>query len=277
MTISIVGCGWLGLPFGEYLIEKGSRVKGSTTTLEKLKVLENKGIQPFLINLQSIILNKNLSQKEVEKIDNFFKTDILYINIPPGRRNPNVLDDYPKWIDFLAKKCVEFSIKKVIFVSSTGVYPNTNGIVTEATAPEPTTDSQKAIVKAEQLLQANPHFKTTILRPAGLVGNNRIAGRWFAGKQNVKGGNIPVNLVHLEDCIGVSYAIIEQDIFGKVFNICADKHPVKGVFYPFQAIKHGFEPPTFIMEQPDNFKIISNEQSKKALHYKYQQPNPMEF
>ena len=277
MTISIVGCGWLGLPFGEYLIEKGNRVKGSTTTLEKLKVLENKGIQPFLINLQSIILNKNLSQKEVEKIDNFFKTDILYINIPPGRRNPNVLDDYPKWIDFLAKKCVEFSIKKVIFVSSTGVYPNTNGIVTEATAPEPTTDSQKAIVKAEQLLQANPHFKTTILRPAGLVGNNRIAGRWFAGKQNVKGGNTPVNLVHLEDCIGVSYAIIEQDIFGKVFNICADKHPVKGVFYPFQAIKHGFEPPTFIMEQADDFKIISNEQSKKALHYKYQQPNPMEF
>jgi nucleoside-diphosphate-sugar epimerase len=162
-------------------------------------------------------------------------------------------------------------------VSSTGVYPNTNGIVTEATAPEPTTDSQKAIVKAEQLLQANPHFKTTILRPAGLVGNNRIAGRWFAGKQNVKGGNTPVNLVHLEDCIGVSYAIIEQDIFGKVFNICADKHPVKGVFYPFQAIKHGFEPPTFIMEQADDFKIISNEQSKKALHYKYQQPNPMEF
>lgn len=277
MTISIVGCGWLGLPFGEYLIEKGSRVKGSTTTLEKLKVLENKGIQPFLIDLQSIILNKNLSQKEVEKIDNFFKTDILYINIPPGRRNPNMLDDYPKWIDFLAKKCVEFSIKKVIFVSSTGVYPNTNGIVTEATAPEPTTDSQKAIVKAEQLLQANPHFKTTILRPAGLVGNNRIAGRWFAGKQNVKGGNTPVNLVHLEDCIGVSYAIIEQDIFGKIFNICADEHPVKGVFYPFQAIKHGFEPPTFIMEQADDFKIISNEQSKKALHYKYQQPNPMEF
>lgn len=277
MTISIVGCGWLGLPFGEYLIAKSYKVKGSTTTPEKLKVLENKGIQPFLINLSTLDFNKNLNPKHAENFNDFFKTDILYINIPPGRRNPNVLEAYPKWIDFLAKKCVEFGVEKVIFISSTGVYPNTNEIVTEATTPEPTTDSQKAIVKAEQLLQENPHFETTILRPAGLVGGSRIAGRWFAGKQAVKGGNIPVNLVHLEDCIGVSYAVIQQNIFGEVFNICADEHPIKGAFYPFQAKKYGFQPPTFIMESTDNFKIISNEKSKKVLNYQYQQPNPMEF
>lgn len=273
MIISIVGCGWLGLPFGEYLIEQGFSVKGSTTTEEKLEVLESKGIQSFLINLQLIVANK----KETEKIDDFFKTDILYINIPPGRRNPNVLNDYPKWIECLAKKCEEFEIKKVIFISSTGIYPNTNRIVTEATTPKPKTDSQKAIVAAEQLLQQNQQFQTTILRPAGLVGGNRVAGRWFAGKQNVKGGNIPVNLVNLEDCIGVSYAIIEQNIFGKVLNVCADEHPIKGDFYTFQAQKHGFVPPTFLMEQADNFKIVSNEQSKKVLNYQYKKPNPMDF
>lgn len=273
MTISIIGCGWLGLPFGEYLIEQGFSVKGSTTSESKLTILENKGIQPFLINLQSVINNK----EEEKKIDNFFKTDILYINIPPGRRNPNVLNDYPKWIQFLAQQCEQFNIKKVIFVSSTGVYPNTNGIVTEKTVPQPQTDSQKAIVIAEQLLQQNQYFKTTILRPSGLVGGNRIAGRWFAGKQNLKGGNVPVNLVHLIDCIGVSCAIIQRNNFGNVFNICADEHPIKGKFYPFQAKKHGFEPPFFLMEQPKNFKIVSNEKSKKVLNYTYKQPNPMKF
>lgn len=277
MTVSIVGCGWLGLPLAEELIEKKYIVKGSTTSVEKLKTLENKGIQPFLINLQSIVLNKNLSKKESQKLNDFFNTDILYINIPPGRRNPNVLNDYPKWIDFLAKKCEEFNVKKVIFVSSTGVYPNTNGIVTELVAPNPTTDSQKAIVIAEKLLQKNTNFKTTILRPAGLVGNNRIAGRWFAGKHNLKGGNIPVNLVHLEDCIGVSCAVIQQNIFGEVFNLCADKHPIKGEFYPFQAKKYSFEPPTFVMEQAENFKIISNEKSKEILNYQYKKSNPMDF
>ncbi|MFK7947804.1 MAG: SDR family NAD(P)-dependent oxidoreductase [Saprospiraceae bacterium] len=277
MTISIVGCGWLGLPFGEYLIEKGLKVKGSTTTAKKLKVLENKGIQPFLIDLKSIVLNKILNQEQLKNIDDFFHTDILYINIPPGRRNPNVLNDYPKWIQFLIKKCEEFDIRKVIFVSSTGVYPNTNGIVTEAIKPEPQTDSQKSIVIAEQLLQRNQHFETTILRPAGLVGGNRIAGRWFAGKQNIKGGNIPINLVHLDDCIGVSYAVIRQDMFGKIFNICADEHPIKGKFYPLQAEKYGFEIPTFLMEQPKGFKIISNKLSKKILNYKYKRPNPMNF
>lgn len=275
MTISIVGCGWLGLPLGEYLIEKDFQVKGSTTSSEKLNVLESKGIQPFLIDLKSIINNDE--EKILKKIDDFFKTDILYINIPPGRRNPNVLNDYPKWIAFLAKKCEEFGVRKVIFVGSTGVYPNVNGIVTEESKLKPQTDSQKAIVKAEELLQQNQCFQTTILRPAGLVGGNRIAGRWFAGKRDIKGGNVPVNLVHIEDCIGVSFEVIQQDAFGEVFNLCASEHPTKSEFYPFQAEKYGFEPPVFIMEAADNFKVISNKRSITILNYEYKRPNPMDF
>lgn len=273
MSISIIGCGWLGLPFGEYLAGKGVKVKGSTRSEEKLAILKNKGIQPFLIDLNKVIL----TQKSIETISDFFETDILYINIPPGRRNPNVETDYPKWIAFLAKQCEQFNIQKVIFVSSTGVYPNTNGSVTETTATSPTTASQRGIVLAETILKNNKNFKTTILRPSGLVGGNRIAGRWFAGKQNVSGGNVPVNLVHLEDCIGLSYAVIEQNIWGEIINLCADEHPKKGVFYPNQAEKYGFEKPTFLMETATNFKIVSNQKSKDILNYQYQKPNPMEF
>ena len=49
--ISILGCGWLGFPLAKALLSKGFSVKGSTTSIEKLAVLENVGIVPFLIAL----------------------------------------------------------------------------------------------------------------------------------------------------------------------------------------------------------------------------------
>ena len=49
--ISILGCGWLGLPLAKSLLEKGFSVKGSTTTSEKIIVLENHGIAAYQIEL----------------------------------------------------------------------------------------------------------------------------------------------------------------------------------------------------------------------------------
>ncbi len=269
MKISILGCGWLGLPLATFLVTRGYTVKGSTTSESKLKIIADKGVQPFLIDLKWIIHQ----EKSIETIQDFFDTDLLYINIPPSQN----LEDYTKGIDFLAKQCERYGIQQVIFVSSTSVYPNTEGIVTEATPTEIQTISQQALIKSENLLLNNRNFVTTILRPAGLVGGSRNAGRWFAGKQQVPSGNIPVNLVHLEDCIGISHAVIEQRQFGQVFNLCADEHPTKAAFYTAQALKYDFQKPSFLMETPHDFKIISNKKSKMVLNYEYQQPNPMDF
>lgn len=67
-TISILGCGWLGL------LLDGYHVKGSTTTKSKLKLLEENGIEAY-----SIVLEPNIKAK---KIENFLGTDVLVINIP---------------------------------------------------------------------------------------------------------------------------------------------------------------------------------------------------
>lgn len=276
MTISIVGCGWLGLPLGEYLAKKNIQIKGSTTTPSKLITLEKKGIEPFLLDLNSLTLQESESLNN-NALKEFFRTDILYINIPPNRRNPNIIQDYPAWIDFLAKKCEAFGVKKVLFIGSTGVYPDINGIVTEETILSAKTNSQQAIIIAERILQKNKNFETTILRLAGLVGENRIPARWFAGKDNVIGKNIPINLVHLEDCIEVSYAVIKNNIFGEIFNVCADEHPTKEEFYTFQTRKYNLEVPTFSDELEQTFKIVSNKKSKRVLKYEYIRPNPMQF
>lgn len=49
-TISILGCGWFGLALAKKLIGLNYSVKGSTTSQEKLAILQAENIQPFLVN-----------------------------------------------------------------------------------------------------------------------------------------------------------------------------------------------------------------------------------
>jgi UDP-glucose 6-dehydrogenase len=49
MKISIVGCGWLGLPLGAKLVKNGHRVFGSTTSEEKIEEIKAAGIAPYLL------------------------------------------------------------------------------------------------------------------------------------------------------------------------------------------------------------------------------------
>ena len=77
--ISILGCGWLGLPLAKALIENGFSVKGSTTSSEKIPALQKATINPYLIEIGEDVLHG--------EIDNFLEqSQVLIINIPPKLR-----------------------------------------------------------------------------------------------------------------------------------------------------------------------------------------------
>src|SRR6185295_16396266 len=78
-SISILGCGWLGLPLAEQLKKEGYEVKGSVTTSEKIPLLKEKKITPFQLQLNDNAIVG--ADKEF-----FFDSDVLIIAIPPGRR-----------------------------------------------------------------------------------------------------------------------------------------------------------------------------------------------
>ena len=269
MTISIIGCGWLGFPLAKHLTTKGHTIKGSTTRTEKLKDLETSNIQPFLIKAVPKLLG--------EHQDVFFDTDLLFINIPPRRKNPNIEITYPQAIQELANKIIAHQIPKVIFVSSTSVYENTNTTISERTTPNPLTASGKAVYQAEQILQNIPNIELTILRMAGLVGGERKAGRFLAGRKNVANGDAPVNLVRREDCMSIIDKIIKQEKFEGIYNVCANQHPTRAVFYQQQAQKQGFEPPQFSENATTSYKIVDNQKIKTALDYEFLHPDPMLF
>jgi nucleoside-diphosphate-sugar epimerase len=269
-NIAIMGCGWLGLPLATFLVEKGFRVKGSSTRIEKIPELEKRGIEAFQI--------KAGEKLEGQNITDFFKADTLIINIPPGsRRNPEVLQTHPKQIQAVIEAAQHGDVQQILFISSTGVYGQSDKIITEADQPNPQTASGKALVIIENWLKQQK-FQLTILRFAGLVGGERKAGRFLAGKTDVPNGQAPVNLIHRDDCIRIIYEILRQEKWGEVLNACADHHPSRQEFYVRQAEKEGFLSPVFANEEGEKKgKIISNAKVKEMLDYQFLHPDPMAF
>ncbi len=80
--ISILGCGWLGFPLAKALLKKGFRIKGSTTSADKLATLENAGIESFLL-----VLDSNTVPDEFA--DFLANSETLIIAIPPKLRGKN--------------------------------------------------------------------------------------------------------------------------------------------------------------------------------------------
>lgn len=273
MIISILGCGWLGLPLGEHLRDNGHTIKGSTTSTEKLQILKGKNIQPYHITL-------NPTLNDDAKAD-FWDANLLILNIPPGRGQNNVETYHDRQIQAIVEQLRDSSITKVIFVSSTSVYPEKPGLVAEADAQagQAVRSSGNALLKAEKRLLECPSFDTTVLRFGGLYGYERHPIKHLAGRTELSKGGAPVNLIHLDDCIAIIQKIIEKDISNQIFNAVSDGHPPKDMYYPAIAREHGYEPPTYKEneDESEDYKIVSNTKLKQQLNYTFKYPNPMDF
>ena len=269
--ISILGCGWLGLPLAKSLLEKGFSINGSTTSLEKIAVLENVGISAFQISLFEDKIEGNL--------DLFLSnSEILIIDIPPklrGNSSENFVAKIQNIIPFIEKSSVE----KVIFVSSTSVYEDTSDlrIITEETIPNPDTESGKQLLEAEHLLQSNSNFQTTIVRFGGLIGEDRHPIKFLAGRKNIENPESPINLIYQVDCIRIIAEIIElqqaqSENWNEVFNAVAPFHPTRREYYSQKTIELNLPLPEFDYSKPSIGKTILSIKITKNLNYNYSFP-----
>jgi nucleoside-diphosphate-sugar epimerase len=267
--ISILGCGWLGLPLAEHLIEKGYSVKGSTTDFDKKALLKDKGILPYRIMISD-------TEIQAEDITDFLDSDILIINFPPKRR-PDIMDFHTAQFQLLISKLIKSSIKKIVFISSTSVYPNINEIVTENETRIPEKASGRALLLVEKMLLEQKQWCTTIVRFSGLIGYDRMPGRFLAGKTEVENGDAPINVIHQDDCIAILETIIRKEIWSETFNACSDIHPKRNTYYELAAEKIGLEKPTFAQTENLCYKIINSDKLKAKLDYRFKYPNPLDL
>ncbi|MDF3077087.1 MAG: NAD(P)-dependent oxidoreductase [Sphingobacteriaceae bacterium] len=254
-SVSVLGCGWLGHPLAKHLVRAGYAVKGSTTSPEKLELLKASGIEPYLVQFPI--------DEAAPSVESFFQSELVIVNIPP-KGNPKGFIEAVKAIAELASG----KAKHVVLISSTSVYTDTNSIITEKDEPSPTTASGAAMVTTEQILHSQKSFTTTIIRFAGLIGPGRHPGKFLAGKKNVPNGLSPVNLIHLDDCIGIVIELLSREAFGHTFNGCSPSHPTRKEFYTKAAQSLNLEPPDFVNEKL-SYKIVESKNVPAILNYQF--------
>ena len=235
-AIGILGCGWLGTSLGISLIADGYSIKGSTTSEDKMASLAEKGFTPFLIRLEDNAIEG--------AIDGFLnQVDVLVINVPPNlRKHPE--SDYEGKMKILLEAVKQNIIPKVIFISSTSVYGDIDGDITEDTEPMPSTNSGKQLLASERLFLNETAFSATVIRFGGLIGEDRHPVHHLSNRELTNGEEL-VNLIHRKDCIHMIRTIIENGYWNEVFNGVYPHHPTKKSYYTSEAKKRGISPPVY--------------------------------
>lgn len=261
--ISIIGCGWLGLPLAKHLMEANYHIKGSTTSLDKIEFLKSVGVDAFYVELTQEGIKGDIENSLVE-------SEILILNIPPGLRK-HAEKDFVKHISDLILHIENSSIKNVVFISSTSVYADGLSIptITEDIIPNPNSESGRQLLEVEALLQKNTNFSTTILRFGGLYGADRHPAKYLSGKTKLKNPNAPVNLIHLDDCIEIIQSLIENAMWNEVFNASTTPHPTRKEYYPSVCKSLNLPLPQFDHTSTSKGKVIDSTKLKQLLNYRF--------
>ena len=235
--MSVLGCGWVGLPLAKKLVLEGYFVKGSTTTSDSVSVLNDAGIHPYLFSIPTLDI----------ALESFFLSDVLVITIPFLRS----YEDPWMYVDVI-KQCLFVKPEvQIIFMSSTSVYHSPNDWVDEACSIVFLNERQKALFDAEQCILAK---QGVVLRLGGLYGfDRRVTAR--------EPMTSPVNLVHRDDVVACTLSVIRQGIRNDVFNVVSDEHRTKSELF------FGKKPVAL-----DSYKMVSNTKLKQVLGYSFLHP-----
>ncbi len=265
-TILVLGLGWLGETLAVNLHEQGFEVKGTTTSLSKLKRLAH---LPFYVTRLELCENDIKGDLQSVMAD----VELIVITIPPGRQHQHLESYLGRMAFFLSK--VNPSLK-VIYTSSTGVYGN-GELITETAPVQAKRAGAQEIVKVEALLHNKFGENLTILRLGGLIGPGRHPGRFFAANRAVKNPKGSVNLLHLNDAVNAIKAVIDKQLYGEIINLCSSTHPQRGVFYQTAAKSLNSTPPGLDSVGSIENKVIDNSKSKHILGFQYQYDDLMAY
>ncbi len=248
MRISIFGSGWLGKALAEEL-EKEYFVQVSVRTHSSFDALElpNK----YLLDADNTYFSED-----------FYKTDVLIIAIPP---RGEYIATLKKVITYLGEST------HVILCSSTSVYRQKSGDVYEEDSDGITTPS--LMLEAERIVQSlRP--QTLILRLGGLMGHDRIAGKYSAGKALTN--DTYVNYIHRDDVVSIIRLCIRKGIKARCYNVVAPIHSSKKTIYDTNAKRFGFESTGFESEVITG-KRVSSARLIKELQYDFLKVDPLLF
>lgn len=189
MTVLIAGCGDLGTEAGLRFAAAGHEVFGIRRSPEKL---------PPQIRGVKADLSSGMPGLPVE-------ADILVIALAADASTEDAyraayVDGLRNVLDGVDRQASP--PRRILFVSSTAVYPDAGGaVVDENTPTEPTRFSGKILLEAERLLLDRAENASTVLRLGGIYGpgRTRLIDQVRSGKAMIPGQPKHTNRIHRDD------------------------------------------------------------------------------
>lgn len=275
MRVLIIGCGYVGLPLGVELIRQGHEVFGlRRSAAEELK---SAGITPLVADITKPETLTGLPR------------DFDWVVNCAASGGGNAEDYLRLYLDG-TRNLIEWLAatppKKFVYTSSTSVYGQNDGSLVKENSPtEPQAETAKVLVETEKVLleaaQAK-QFPSVILRVAGIYGPGR--GHWFKqflrDEARIEGkGERLLNMIQLEDLIGVVIAALKNGRTGEIYN-AADDEPVSQVRF-FEWLGGALDKPLprAVPEDAEanrkrgvTNKKVSNRRLKMELGYQFKYP-----
>ena len=261
-TFTILGLGWLGHPLS-YELKNKYKIKASVRNDERLASFKDELKKDDIDqnNFELYVLN----EYNLENLDALLDTDYLFINYPPSK-----FDDYISFLSKIYSHKKINNIEKIFFVSSTSIYPDLNEEFHEdyiISKPK-----RQNVYDCEEFIKNKTNY---ILRASGLMGYNRVAGRYFSGKV-VKDSKSIVNFVHRDDVISAVEFILNNKITDGIYNLVSPSYPTKEEIYTNNCEKLNIPLPTFTnVITINNRKVNTKKLLESGFSYKFN--NPLEY
>jgi nucleoside-diphosphate-sugar epimerase len=200
-------------------------------------LLSEKGIEAYEVRLKDHTIEGDIAGF-------LHGLDGLVLNIPPGlRSDPGA--DFAARIRMLEPHMKAAGTPHLIFVSSTSVYGEAQGTVSESDLPEPDSETGRHLLQAESFVLSNTTRTNQVLRPGGLLGPDRHPVLTLSGRTLTSGGDSRVNLVRLGDLLEILERLVTQRLPAGIYNAVYPEHPLKREYYSREASAFGLPAPSY--------------------------------
>ncbi|MDA3907940.1 MAG: hypothetical protein PF437_02520 [Sulfurimonas sp.] len=187
----------------------------------------------------------------------FWQSDTIIIAI-------NTKDNYLQTLQKIATLTAPSS--NIILLSSISVYREFDFEVDESAVITKTGRQRDA-----EELMLGLRDKLVILRLGGLMGDDRISGKWKNVSTFTDG---EVNYIHRDDVINIIKKILEKNIKSGIYNLVASKHPLRSEVHKKNSKTLGLKLGTF---EGITHRVVSSTKIVKELNYTFLHPDPLEF
>lgn len=277
MRVLIVGCGYVGLPLGVELVRLGHEVFGVRRSAERAEELKAVGIEPLAADITK--------PSELAKLPRPFDWVVNLVSSSKGGAGEYrdvYLTGTRNLIDWLSPT----PPKKFVYTSSTSVYGQTDAsLVKESSPTEPHTETGKLLVETERVLLTaaqQQKFPAVILRIAGIYGPGRghLFQQYLKDEARIVGqGDRLINMVHLEDLVGIIVTALKHGRPGEIYNAVDDEPVAQLHFFRWLSETLGKWMPPFANEEETTTrkrgltnKKVSNRKLRMELGCQFKYP-----